>query len=72
MNVNVIQFGPYQEKKTRKNLESWANNFIFLCKTLPKDNAQHIFIDKIFTSFQLLLHFTPHNKNDKKATGTYQ
>ena len=70
----VIQFDPYQGVKNgnacRSSSTTWGlgeSVVLSLAESLPKDGAQHIFIDNFFTSFRLLKHLSAHGI---AATGT--
>lgn len=70
----VLQFDPYagakSGRKQHSSTNSWGlseNVVLSLCEALPKDDAQHVYMDNYFTSFRLLDRLA---SNDIQATGT--
>lgn len=68
----VIQFGPYQEEKSGKQVASntrwWLVEMVvlFLMESLPTKGNNHVFMDNYFASFWLLVHLGEH---DIRAAG---
>ena len=68
----VIQFDPYQEEKSGKQVASntrwWLVEMVvlFLMESLPTKGNNHVFMDNYFASFWLLVHLGEH---DIRAAG---